>query len=248
MIQASPRPPSERPLPPRVPATAARRLLFPALLFPALLCAALFFPAAPRAAAAPPAGPQKADLVVVIFSIPGLPDAIGATYADDPGNAQVEADLKAVAQRLGSTAGPIEVTRKEGSTSGETNISGLANRTTGVLELDPLIWAFKRYGHFHVWYMLSNSFPLQSPEPFSQGSIRVEPHIQRSPDGTSITADYEIWVDQRNGPPQNVPSVRSGQAGWSWKWMGGIAALAALFLLGVVLIVKGMRPRHRGQR
>ena len=204
--------------------------------------------------AAPPGpGPQKSELMIVIMSIPNLPDSIGVTYNDDPGDDQVKKDLKEVARVLGSEAGPIDITRRAGYPSGETNISGLADWHTGQVALDPLIQAYRRYGHFHVVYMFGGSFPLKAAEQFAQGPIRVEPHVQDTGNAApgnavqrGLTVDYEIWVDQKNGPPKNIPSV-GARPGLDVVRMGLVVALLGVALLIVILMVKVVRARRQAE-
>jgi len=189
--------------------------------------------------------------MIVIMSIPNMPDSIGVTYNDDPGDDQVRKDLKEVARALGSTTGPIEITRRAGLPAGETNISGLADWHTGQVALDPLIQAYRRYGHFHVVYFFGGSFPLKAAEQFAQGPIRVEPHVQdtggNGPNGVQrgLTVDYEIWVDQKNGPPKNIPSVNARPAGLDAGKIGLLAVLGGVALLIIILMVKVVRARRQ---
>jgi hypothetical protein len=199
-------------------------------------------PAGQARPAAPP--PESLNLQVTVFSTPAGPDRIAVTYDGDPGNAGMQPDFDALAQALGSAPSTLKITRREGATAAEAKLSGLANWTTGAVNLDALIRTFRRFGHFQVLYFFGGNFPLQpqSAESVSRPPVRVQAQVNGS-----IVA-YEVWVDQSRGVPDPA-RLSTVPAGGDSGWIRWAAVLACVVVVsgGVFLIVTALLARRRAE-
>jgi len=181
---------------------------------------------------------QALDLQVTVFSTGSGPDTLAVAYAKTPSDEEMRADFNDLAGQLGGASPKLKITRDGGITVAEAELSGLTNWSTGLVNLDPLIDTYKRFGHFRAAFFFMGRFPLASRESFTRPPLRVQTRVQ----GAAV--DYEIWVDQSGGVPGELPSV-TRKPGPDFKVALGIAAIALVVAVGVFLIVYVITTHRR---
>lgn len=213
------------------PQPGSRRGLAPA---PRLLLALLvFILLAPRPAAA-----QDLDLQITVFSTGAGPDQVAVAYSTPPPEVEMSRHWAILAKDLAIPPPKPRVTRDQGITVAEAELPGLANWTTGIVNLDPLVDAFKSYGHFRVMFFFMGKFPLASAESINKPPLRVQARV------SGATVQYEVWVDQTGGPPKQLPRVRE-TGGTPLKVMLGIGVIALVVAVGVFLVLYVIMAHRR---
>lgn len=193
------------------------------------------------AAAAPPAGKPALDLAVVVFVTPQGPDRVAVAYQTAETDEQLKQDFADIARELGTVPPKLEITRDAAGgkevPAVSASLSGLTDRRTGAIKLDPLIKVYRRYGHFRAQFVFFGSYPLQPLGNFSQPPVRVAEKVG------DHAVEYEIWVDQSHGVPATVPSVSARGSGWNA--VIGIAVIALVVAGSVFLIMQVMNNQRR---
>jgi len=199
----------------------------------------LLFPAAVWAA--PPAAKPSLDLAVVVFVMPEGPDRVAVAYQTVETDEQLKQDFAAIARELGSVPPKLEISRAEAGgkevPAVSASLSGLTDRKTGAIKLDPLIHVYRRYGHFRAQFVFFGSYPLQPLGNFNQPPVRVAERVG------DHAVEYEIWVDQSHGVPATVPKVTARGSGWNA--IIGIAVIALVVAGSVFLILQVMNNQRR---
>jgi hypothetical protein len=216
------------------------RLQPAALLARRAVVAALFLLIA--CLASPSRAQENLDLQIVIISTGSGTDDIAVSYGTKPSREQVEADFAQIAERLAVPTPKVKIATVQGITSAEAKIAGLTNWSTGVVNLDPLVWAFRRFGFLRVMCLCMGSFRLTSPTGNeTRGKVRWE--TQQQSTGASTTIDYKVWVDQTQGVPSEVPTTQNR---WlTGKTIGALAAILAVLAAGAFLIFNTVRNNRR---
>ncbi len=175
---------------------------------------------------------QLIDVAVTIISTGTAPDEISIAYGAPTAEEQIKQDFQVIASELATAAPPVNVQRDESSgfTTGDARIPGLVNWKAGTVNLDALVQALKRYGHFRVLCFFQGNFPMPTPGQIVRPPLRIETAVSGG------LVDYRVWIDQSRGVPKSLPSVK-GNSGPDWKLMLGLAALAIVAAAGVFLIV-----------
>lgn len=191
--------------------------------------------------AAPPAAKPQLDLAVVVFVMPDGPDRVAVAYQTEETNEQLKQDFIEIARELGTAPPKLEITREEAGgkevPAVSASLSGLTDRRTGAIRLDPLIKVYRRYGHFRAQFVFFGSFPVQPLGDFNQPPVRVAERVG------DHAVEYEIWVDQSHGVPATVPTVTARGSGWNAIF--GIAAIALVVAGSVFLIMHVMNNQRR---
>lgn len=195
--------------------------------------------AAPGAAQPPDARPEIGVQVTIFSYGPGKPDHAAVAYSGKPSDEQIREDMTRVAAILGIPTPDLTITRTDDIPAVEAKFSGLTNWGTGVVNLDPLIEAYRRFGRFRVLCLFFGQFPLRSTETIVKPPLRVETKAS----GASIS--YDIWIDQSvRGPAQLTTAPEAPPAGSSWIiWLaaGAILLIVAGAVFLVVYIYMGQR-------
>jgi hypothetical protein len=216
------------------------RRLIPLLSLLPFVLAALPAPAQ-RNAPTPPAPAQQdaPDLFVTVFSEPGK-DVVAVAYSDKAPAERIKQDFAEIARNLGAGPPRVKVTVSQGVPAAEATFTGLTDWTTGAVNLNPLIQAYKRYGRFQASFFFLGSFPTGTLENFDRPPLRVL--AERN--GNVI--NYRVSIDQSQGEPTTVPTVTSADTP-DRKWIWGVAALSAVVAITVFLLVSVLLGQRRKQ-
>jgi len=188
----------------------------------------------------PPAAAQDPlDLQIALFSTGSGPDTIAVAYRKPPPKGQIEKDMAELGGMLGIPPPKAKISGDGGIYVAEAIVPGLTNWSEGVVNLDPLVHPFRRFGVLRVSCFFQGPFPLKSPiGNETRGRLRWETTVN----GTSV--DYKVWVDQRDGPPETLPST-AARGTPVWKLIAGTAAIALVVGGAVYLIVQVVLGRRR---
>jgi hypothetical protein len=184
---------------------------------------------------------EALDVQITIYSYGGSqPDVMAVAYGQKVPDADIRQDFANLARDLGIAPPKVTITREGGIPVGDAELTGLANWTTGAINLDPLIRHFRRFGRFRAVYLFFGNFPLRPVENVDRPPLR----IRGSASGN--TADYQIWVDQSGGVPAAVPSAFGVEKrGPDWKLALAAAAMVAVVVLSIFLIVNVILAQRR---
>jgi hypothetical protein len=187
-------------------------------------------------AARPPAAADLPDAEVVIAPQGGTYDAVSISYTRSPTNAEMEQDFAAISGNLKKPVVRPEIKRGPPKPdlpdypSATAQLPGLVNYAAGVINLDPIIDALRRYHHLHFDCLFFNKFNLTWPVGAQQrGPIRWQTDVRGQ------TVSYDVWIEHGKEVPASVPST--GQWGVTWLWVGGLALGAVLLAGGVFYLV-----------
>lgn len=181
---------------------------------------------------------QTPDLQITLFSEPSGRERLAVAYNRAPSEADARAQLDALARRLRVAPRNVRLSTEAGITVLEAELSGLTDWSTGTVNLDPLVDAFRGFGHFRVTILFFGNFPLRSAESLHRPPVRVQ---ARAGPGS---VDYEIWIDQSRGVPDQLPSLRD-RPGVNWMLLAGLAALAGVLATGIYLAVSAALAQRR---
>jgi len=203
-----------------------------------LLCllAALAAPAAAQPPAPANSVPDPVDAEVIIISRGVGRDAISIAYAGAVTDAQVEQDFARVAADLRTKPVPPQIKRDPPSpslpplVSGTAELPGLVSWSNGVLNLDPVINALRRYRHLKFTFLFGGKFDLTWPV----GEQKRGPvHLLAQPSRMAVA--YDVWLDQPGGSANRPPAT--GQLPFSWPLVVGLALGAVLLSGGIFYLV-----------
>jgi len=173
---------------------------------------------------------------IVIAPQGGTYDSISISYTSAPSDAAMEQDFRSIASNLRKTAVRPEIRRGPPHPglpdypSATAQLPGLVNYSAGVINLDPIIGALRRFHHLHFDCLFFNKFNLTWPVGAEKrGPIRWQTDIRGQ------TVSYDVWIDHSSKTPDRLPST--GQWGLTWLWVAGLALGAVLLAGGVFYIV-----------
>jgi hypothetical protein len=184
---------------------------------------------------APPAGTDPLDAVIVIAPRGGAMDNIAVAYWSHVTDSQIQQDFRLLASELRTRPVGLKIERSAPPgrpvlPSGTAEMPGLVNWSAGVLNLDPIIAALKRYHHLKITYLIFEKFDLTWPTGEQRRGV-----VHWKTEVVGQTISYDVWIDHAGPLPDRLPST--GQWGLTWVLIAGLAVGALLLVGGIFYLV-----------
>jgi hypothetical protein len=193
--------------------------------------------------------PDAPQVQITVISTGQPTDDLAVAYAVDAKDPQIQQDLAELAKALGSPPIKGKISRtavmpgQPVLTAVEAKVPGLTNWSKGLLNIDPLAHAYRRFGRMRISYLLMGEFHLAPSEPEGQRPpIRWERTVDGA--GTGQAIHYDIWVDQSRGVPAKLPSAVPVRQPW-WRLLAGGVALIVFVACVVFVIASQLAGRRR---